>query len=177
MWTWLVHPGQTAVRLCCVHLPKATLHLTKCPQAATTASYVTSKAIWLFRISAERKLNRTKLMLHVPLCGRQYCRTTHHPLLDHSRCHDEALWMAYIHRGTCRDGPTPFLFTRSRAAITSSTLSIPLLDCRRWRSFKEAVRKCSFQSSPPDSEIESEIKAWLRNSRDRAGERSTTTVC
>ncbi|KAJ7993593.1 hypothetical protein DPEC_G00274010 [Dallia pectoralis] len=99
-------------------------------------------------------------------CGRQYCKTPQHPLIDHSRCHDEALWMAYIHRGTCRDGPTPFIFTRSRAASTSSTLSILPLDCRHWSSFKEAVRKCSFQPSPPDSEIESEIKAWLRNSRD-----------
>ncbi|KAJ8011250.1 hypothetical protein DPEC_G00056200 [Dallia pectoralis] len=62
---------------------------------------------------------------------RQYCRTPQHPLLDHSRCHDEALWMAYIHQGTCRDEPAPFLFTRSRAAITSSTLSILPLDCRR----------------------------------------------
>ncbi|KAJ8009980.1 hypothetical protein DPEC_G00069800 [Dallia pectoralis] len=40
-------------------------------------------------------------LIHVPLCGRQYCRTPQHPLLDHSRCHDEALWMAYIHGGTC----------------------------------------------------------------------------
>ncbi|CAM4567907.1 unnamed protein product [Leuciscus chuanchicus] len=37
--------------------------------------------------------------------------------------------------------------------------------------FSEAVRKCSFQTSPPDSEIESEIKVWLRNSRDRTGGR------
>ncbi|KAJ8007839.1 hypothetical protein DPEC_G00098360 [Dallia pectoralis] len=35
----------------------------------------------------------------------------------------------------------------------------------------EAVRKCSFQPSPPESEIEGEIKVWLRNSRDRAGGR------
>ncbi|KAJ7999920.1 hypothetical protein DPEC_G00199410 [Dallia pectoralis] len=108
-------------------------------------------------------------------CGRQYCRTPQHPLLDHSRCHDEALWMAYIHRGTCRDGPTPFLFTRSRAAITSSTLSILPLDCRRWSSFKEAVRKFSFQPSPPDSEIESEIKVIQET--ERVDERRATTVC
>lgn len=37
--------------------------------------------------------------------------------------------------------------------------------------FSEAVRKCSFQPNPLDSEVEDEIKVWLRNSRDRAGGR------
>jgi len=32
--------------------------------------------------------------------------------------------------------------------------------------FSEAVRKCSFQPNPRDAEIESEIKVWLRSSRD-----------
>ncbi|KAK7149304.1 hypothetical protein R3I94_008818 [Phoxinus phoxinus] len=48
---------------------------------------------------------------------------------------------------------------------------IPFQNLRIRRIVTEAVRKCSFQPSPPDSEIESEIKVWLRNSRDRAGGR------
>lgn len=63
-------------------------------------------------------------------CGRQYCRTPQHPLLDHSRWHDEALWMAYIHRGTCRDGPTPFLFTRSSCFLQQLLRLQPWVSCR-----------------------------------------------
>ncbi|KAL1005005.1 hypothetical protein UPYG_G00053300 [Umbra pygmaea] len=52
-----------------------------------------------------------------------------------------------------------------------STHKRPFQNLRLRRVVTEAVRKCSFQPSPPDSEIENEIKVWLRNSRDRAGGR------
>ncbi|KAJ7983527.1 hypothetical protein DPEC_G00377180 [Dallia pectoralis] len=95
-------------------------------------------------------------------CGRQYCRTSQHPLLDHSTCHDEALWMAYIHRGTCREGPTPFLFTQRRAAITSSTLSILLLGCRRWSSFKDALTQLVGTAAVTQFAFAQAVKKWLR---------------
>lgn len=54
---------------------------------------------------------------------------------------------------------------------TGSSQKKPFQNLRLKRVVTESVRMCGFQPSPLDSDIENEIKVWLRNSRDRAGGR------
>ncbi|XP_056310549.1 uncharacterized protein si:dkey-172k15.5 [Danio aesculapii] len=54
---------------------------------------------------------------------------------------------------------------------TGSNQKKPFQNLRLKRVVTESVRMCGFQPSPLDSDIENEIKVWLRNSRDRAGGR------
>ncbi|XP_073804821.1 uncharacterized protein si:dkey-172k15.5 isoform X2 [Danio rerio] len=54
---------------------------------------------------------------------------------------------------------------------TGSSQKKPFQNLRLKRVVTESVRMCGFQPSLLDSDIENEIKVWLRNSRDRAGGR------
>lgn len=63
--------------------------------------------------------NNNYICIALCILSRSKVLITHNVVSVHFRWHDEALWMAYIHQGTCRDGPTPFIFTRSSTFFSS----------------------------------------------------------